>query len=579
MQETKPLFIINKYRSILCAAIIVEVVNFLVSLTDSIIAGNIIGTDAFAAIGLLAPFASISLFFSSIVNTGTVVNFSYQVGRFDKRRANEFFSQGVIMALLAGVLYILVLFSFGSLFISNLTDNEEMQMYLNEYFYFILLFFMFNPLSYLLDSIVVADSGEKLSAAANITYIVCNVVLSLVFAELWGIKGIAIASVLSELALMLVVCLHFFSKKNTVKFVWHWKRSDFFTIIKGGVSKASTYGLEALLTFSINLFALLYFDEGTLIVLVVVEKFLGLMTMFIGFSMACQPLVGTLRGENNTKGQRLLMRTVLKDNIVASSILTVVLFLGAPLLVKAFGIHTGESYAQAVSAVRIVSSTLILQAILVLFFVYYVFTDKQLLAFIICLIKNFISPVVIAVVLSVILGSNIGIWLGLAVAPALAILFSFLIVYLKYGRENIPFLIPRDKDDRIFIYDFIIDTRTSVEASKTVERLAKDTSVSPNMSVMAGTITEDLLLLIIEKNMDSKKPIRAECTVIREDDGLRLIFRDSGMIFDITDADTAVSSFRQYVIANMMIKQEVKLYMPTTGYNRSEFFFPAEMSR
>lgn len=50
MQETKPRFIIKKYHSILRAAIIVEAVGFIVSLTDSIIAGNFIGDEAFAAI-------------------------------------------------------------------------------------------------------------------------------------------------------------------------------------------------------------------------------------------------------------------------------------------------------------------------------------------------------------------------------------------------------------------------------------------------------------------------------------------------------------------------------------------------
>lgn len=72
MQETKPRFIIKKYHAILRAAIIVEAVSFIVSLTDSIIAGNAIGDEAFAAIGLLSPFLSIATFLGAIINTGTV---------------------------------------------------------------------------------------------------------------------------------------------------------------------------------------------------------------------------------------------------------------------------------------------------------------------------------------------------------------------------------------------------------------------------------------------------------------------------------------------------------------------------
>lgn len=40
MKETRPQFIIRKYRSILRAAVIVEAVNFIVSLTDGIILGR-----------------------------------------------------------------------------------------------------------------------------------------------------------------------------------------------------------------------------------------------------------------------------------------------------------------------------------------------------------------------------------------------------------------------------------------------------------------------------------------------------------------------------------------------------------
>lgn len=40
MQETKPRLILKRYRSILIASMIVEVVTFIVSLTDSIIAGQ-----------------------------------------------------------------------------------------------------------------------------------------------------------------------------------------------------------------------------------------------------------------------------------------------------------------------------------------------------------------------------------------------------------------------------------------------------------------------------------------------------------------------------------------------------------
>ena len=50
---------------------------------------------------------------------------------------------------------------------------------------------------------------------------------------------------------------------------------------------------------------------------------------------------------------------------------------------------------------------------------------------------------------------------------------------------------------------------------------------------------------------------------------MRMILRDSGILFDVTDAD----SLRQYVVARMMVAHDKKAYLTTTGYNRIELFF------
>lgn len=52
----------------------------------------------------------------------------------------------------------------------------------------------------------------------------------------------------------------------------------------------------------------------------------------------------------------------------------------------------------------------------------------------------------------------------------------------------------------------------------------------------------------MDQNKDSPKPIRAECTLIVQHNGTKVIIRDSGVIFDITDADGVVDSFRKYIV-------------------------------
>lgn len=578
MNETKPVFLINKYHSILRAAIIVEAIGFLVSLTDGIVAGNIISAEAFAAIGLLTPFSSVALFLSSIVNTGTVLNFSYQVGKFNRRRANEFFSQGVIAAIFTGVAYALLMILLGNKIIPGITPSGKIQQYLRDYYYIISVFFLLQPLSFLLDNILIADGGENLSVVSNTTQIISNIGCSIFFAGLWGIRGIAAASVISRVVSMVIVCFHFSSKKNTLQFVPCLRMRDLLIITKSGIVKASTYGLEAVLTFIVNLFALHNFGSDTLIILAVVERFMGMLTMFTGLGMSCQPLLGTLRGENNTKAQYYLMRTVLKDIIIVSTVLKVVALLFAPGIAFLFGVTGGAIHDQAVLALRILSSTLILQSALVLFFVYYVSIEKQALAFVLCLVKNFISPLILAVVMTMILRSHNGIWIGLAVAPVLAFAAASFIILLVYGRKQYPFLIPENPDRKIFIYDFTIDAGAAAGMSETAETIMRQFSLPLRTCAIAGMITEEVLMLIIDKNEGAKKPVHAECTIITEPKGVKLIIRDSGRLFDITDADIPVDSFRQYVVSSLMLNQNEKMYMITTGYNRNEFFFSNQFS-
>ena len=579
MKQTKPLFLIRKYRSILRATLIVEAVNYIVSLTDSIVAGNLIGGTALAAIGLIAPFMTISVFAASIIESGTIKNYSYHIGCFDEKRAREFFSQGLFLAVLTGVLYAGLLFVLRDFIVTRLTTDVEMQQYAREYFTIILLMFLLNPLANLLDNMTVADGGEKLSAAANVVFIISNVLLSFLFARFWGVRGIAVASVVSNVLFIALISLHLLGKTNTLRLLRHWSNRDGMTILRSGIVMASTYALDALTVFAVNLFVSRFFDSNTLILLVMVEQFMGLLAVFIGMSMAAQPLIGTLNGERNNKALRALMKTVSASLVTAGLLLTGLTLLFTPYLVRAFGIAEQPLLSQGVIALRIVSATLVLHAILALFFVYYYLMDRQKLAFALCVFKNVISPLLLAVLLSVITGKQIGMWIGLAAAPVLSVLSYGLVIYLrcvKSRREGFPLLLPEGGDEHTYIYDFDITTENAVDMARTADGTLDRYAVTKRTRVLASLFVEEMLMLILEKNPDTK--VSAECTIIVEPTGIRLILRDSGKIFDITDEDSLVDSFRQYVISNLMVAHDSKAYLTTTGYNRNELFFPENVS-
>ena len=74
------------------------------------------------------------------------------------------------------------------------------------------------------------------------------------------------------------------------------------------------------------------------------------------------------------------------------------------------------------------------------------------------------------------------------------------------------------------------------------------------------------------KDRNRGKRILGEVT-LDLNDGVRLVLRDDGAIFDITDADAEISSLRTFLVASIMESQAGRLNLVTTGFNRNVFQF------
>ena len=109
IQSQTPTFLINKYKSILRAAIVIEAACCLVSFTDSLVSGNMLGSEALSAVGLVSPLMSVGTFIASVINSGTLLDYSFNVGKGDNDRANRIFGQGLLTAVVAGVVLLLSL--------------------------------------------------------------------------------------------------------------------------------------------------------------------------------------------------------------------------------------------------------------------------------------------------------------------------------------------------------------------------------------------------------------------------------------------------------------------------------------
>ena len=87
-------------------------------------------------------------------------------------------------------------------------------------------------------------------------------------------------------------------------------------------------------------------------------------------------------------------------------------------------------------------------------------------------------------------------------------------------------------------------------------------------SGLASLLVEETLMLIKERN--ARRKIHAEIS-LDWSEGITVVIRDDGEIFDITDADARVSSLRSYLVSNLMTAIPCRRNLTTTGFNRNAF--------
>ena len=82
-------------------------------------------------------------------------------------------------------------------------------------------------------------------------------------------------------------------------------------------------------------------------------------------------------------------------------------------------------------------------------------------------------------------------------------------------------------------------------------------------------LAEETLMIVHDRNEGKK--ILADCTVMVDDEKISLITRDNGEVFDVTEVNGDIKTFREYVTAQLMTSGQESSYLLTTSFNRNCF--------
>ncbi len=560
----------KKYFSMLLGGTLTYMVVSLLLMSDSVIAGAVVGPDAVAGVTLVTPLYSLAAFFGSVISLGVPILYATEMGKFNKERADQVFGLGVLMSIVVGVALFLLTCLFGEAYLRSCNPAESVLEQARGYLFFMRFTILLLPMQTLLGAAVYSDGDETVSTIANAAQGVGNIVFSVILSRLMGIRGIGLASFAFNAVSMLILLAHFKKESNSLRWNLHFSFDILKKVVRYSIIDSSSYLFLAILTAVLNAFVSGQYGSEYLILVSVVTLTRELQLLFEGIGEAVGPILSVYVGEENHGGLRTIYKLASKTAVIKGLAVTLVLVLIAPLVPRVLNVTDPELVRWVVAGMRLTALGSTFMSLLYLLTSYYLVIDQIVLGTVACALRD----VLLSAGLAVSLGKVLGIWglfIGLAAASAIAYALLMLFLTARYGKEDCPLLLSKvPGSDKSRLFQLSVQPEQIIDLQKQVQSLLENEGVNRRTVGRVKLLVEELYMLIAEKN--EGRQVLSELTVFIRPEGIQLISKDDGVLFDISEEDVSVTSIASFVVSNYMEKLgNDKRHLTTMSFNRSAF--------
>ncbi|MGE5707999.1 MAG: MATE family efflux transporter [Bacteroidota bacterium] len=203
-------------------AIIGMMASSLYTIIDRLFVGNVVGADAIAGMSVTMPISFILMAFGTLIGIGAGALVSIRLGEQKHGEAENILGNAFTLILLLALLV-----SGGCLFfleplLTHLGASARIMPYAKDFISIILYGSVFQYLSFGLGSLIRSEGNPRLAMMTQLINAGMNIVLDFFFVFLfhWGMKGTAVATVISQAISAAWVLAHFSSPRSVLKLRW-----------------------------------------------------------------------------------------------------------------------------------------------------------------------------------------------------------------------------------------------------------------------------------------------------------------------------------------------------------------------
>ena len=343
-------------------AIIAMTAASLYHITDSIFIGHGVGPLAISGLAITFPFMNLASAVGSLVGAGAATLLSIRMGQKDYKSANVILGNVITLNLILGISFTVISLLFLDPILLFFGASEVTLPYARDYMSVILVGNVFTHIYMGLNALLRSIGRPEKAMLATIMTVVFNLILTpfFIFVLDWGIKGSALATVVSQV-IMLMWQLKFFSNKDS--FIY-FQRKTFnieFDIVKEmlaiGMSPFMMNAAATVIVIVINQGLIRTSGDLAVGAYGIVNRVAFLFVMIVmGFNQGMQPIAGYNYGAGlNSRVDQVLRKTIVRATLVTTSgFLIAQLF---PTAVVSAFTNDEELIALAVNGMRIIFLT------------------------------------------------------------------------------------------------------------------------------------------------------------------------------------------------------------------------------
>lgn len=424
------------YKYLLNSVLGMLAVSFCI-LVDTMFIGRGIGSAGLAALNICIPIFNVFNGLGLLFGMGGATALSISIGKGDIEESKAVFSQTLIVAIITGI----VISVLGVIFKENIgyllgADKETIGM-VTQYLSGVLFLSFSYILAHTISSFVRNDHNPKLAMIATTTGGLLNIVLDYIFIFEFGLgmKGAALATSLSSVVNLIILCSHFITKKCTLKLVKF--KFNFNRMIRTFANGAPSFIIEVSSGIVIFIFNLALLDMvgevGVSAYSIIANVALVVAAIFTGIAQAIQPVISINYGANQYERVEKVKRMALIIAFIVGTLFYVSGLLFPESIVRVFTSENGPIVNITVNAIRYYFIAFLIMGLNIVMGAYYQSREYTIASNIISLGRGIIFLVIGVFTLPWIFGLN-GIWLSVVFAEVMTFLFTN--IYILVNRYN-----------------------------------------------------------------------------------------------------------------------------------------------